>query len=180
MLRRPCAGSAGAPLLFAAALGACALSLAAFAASGSGEGAAATAELIAGDYQRPVRIAGADLEPAPGREVAVASSASGAGSGAGDQPAKRRLKINYYIGVEFQTVAPGVAQLFEIRCPTRGEQPLTGGMSAPVPGLVAVNSSRTNPQPGFPSRPRAWYQAVINLQATALEWKPFVTCGGPK
>lgn len=164
------------------ALGACGLGLAALAAAGSGDGAGPTSDRIAAGYAVH-RIAGAELEPASGPQVAVLRAPAPSTASANGKPKKKRragLRLKYYIGVDFQAVPPGGAQLFEIRCPTRGEQPLTGGMFAPLPGLVAVNSSQTNPQPGFPSRPRAWYQAVVNLQATALQWKPFVTCGAPK
>jgi hypothetical protein len=91
--------------------------------------------------------------------------------------AKRgRIKLSYYIGAEFQTIAPGIAQLFEIGCPVKRERPLAGGSFAPLPGLVVVNSSRDNPQPGSATAERAWYEAVLNITAAPLLWKPFVTC----
>ena len=82
----------------------------------------------------------------------------------------------HYIAAQSQTVAPGVAQLFEIGCPHGSEQPVTGGSFASLPGLVVVNSSRANPQPGLPTAKRAWYEAVVNITAGALQWKPFMTC----
>jgi hypothetical protein len=131
------------------------------------------AGVTAADYER-IALAGDDLEPTGAR---IAGSAKGA-KGAKEQ--KPDLDLSYYVGVDFQEVEPGGAQLFEIRCPTRGEQPLAGGTFAPVAGLVSVSSSRMNPSPDFPTRPRAWYEAVVNIMSTPLRWKPFVTCANAK
>jgi len=188
--RRPRASRAGAPFLFAepvarfwpaaiAVLAAAGAGLATFTAAGVGAGAVPPADLIAARYST-VLIPGSELERAPSHDVAGVRAGPEAGPAKGKPDSGGRLELSYYIGVDFQTVPPGGAQLFEIRCPTRGEQPLTGGPFAPVTGLVAVNSSQTNPQLGFPSRPRAWYQAVVNITSAPLTWKPFVSCGDEK
>ena len=128
------------------------------------------AQAAAGGYER-VTIAGDDLEPAGARAL-------GGGSRAANE--EEALGLSYYVGVDFQEVEPGGAQLFEIRCPTKGEQPIAGGTFAPVAGLLTVSSSRVNPSTAFPTRPRAWYEAVVNIMSTPLRWKPFVTCGTAK
>jgi hypothetical protein len=124
-----------------------------------------------GGYER-VMLAGDDLEPASAERVS--------GSPRGAKVEDPGVELSYYIGVDYQEVEPGGAQLFEIRCPTKGEQPIGGGTFAPVAGLVSVSSSRVNPSPDFPTRPRAWYEAVVNIMSTPLRWKPFVTCGTAK
>ncbi len=129
------------------------------------------AAATAGGYER-VTLAGDDLEPASAQRVSGSARA-----GKDEEPG---LDLSYYVGVDYQEVEPGGAQLFEIRCPTKGEQPLAGGTFAPVAGLVSVSSSRVNPSPDFPTRPRAWYEAVVNIMSTPLRWKPFVTCGTAK
>jgi len=128
------------------------------------------AGVTAADYER-ITLAGDDLEPTGAR---IAGSARRA------KEQEPGLDLSYYVGVDFQEVGPGGAQLFEIRCPTKGEQPLAGGSFAPVAGLVSVSSSRMNPSPDFPTRPRAWYEAVVNIMSTPLRWKPFVTCANAK
>jgi hypothetical protein len=130
------------------------------------------AAATAGGYEH-ISLGRDDLEPAGAR---IAGSARGAR----EDEREPALELAYYIGVDFQDVEPGGAQLFEIRCPTKGEQPLAGGTFAPVAGLVLVSSSRVNPSPTFPTRPRAWYAAVVNIMSTPLRWKPFVTCGTAK
>lgn len=163
----------------AATLGACALGLAAFTAAGSGDGAGGPASAYAEAYPAPQTIAGAELQRTLRQRLEMLGKAAPSLGGANRKPGGRRarLQIKYYVGVEFQPVPPGGAQLFEIRCPDQGEQPLTGGMLAHTPGLVEVNSSRTNPIADFPTRPRAWYEAVFNITGATLEWKPFLTCG---
>jgi hypothetical protein len=151
--------------------------------------AIAAAEAVAGPAPpREIPVAAATAT-AYEREVIGASelerveagSAPGAGRAAGAAGAKEHgLELSYYIGVDFEEVEPGGAQLFEIRCPTRGEQPLAGGTFAPTAGLVTVSSSRVNPSTEFPTRPRAWYDAVVNIMSTPLRWKPFVTCAPAK
>jgi hypothetical protein len=130
------------------------------------------AAATAGGYER-VTLAGDDLERAG------APLLSGTARRAANKQGSA-LELSYYIGVDYQEVEPGGAQLFEIRCPTKGEQPLGGGTFAPVAGLVTVNSSRVNPSTDFPTRTRAWYEAVVNVMSTPLRWKPFVTCGTAK
>ena len=129
------------------------------------------AAATAGSYER-VSLGGDDLE-----RVAAPSVAGGGRAASRRRPG---LELAYYIGVDFQVVEPGGAQLFEIRCPTRGEQPVVGGTFAPVAGLITVSSSRVNPSSELPTRPRAWYEAVVNVMSTPLQWKPFVTCGAAK
>jgi hypothetical protein len=164
---------------FAAAALAGALAAGALALPGAGGGSSADdgaplAAAIGQRYER-VTLAGGELERAGAPDPAGFANAARA-TDRGD----RRLRLSYYVGVDFQEVPPGGAQLFEIRCPTKGEQPLAGGIFAPVPGVVTVSSSRINPDPDFPTRPRAWYQAVVNIMGTTLRWKPFVTCGTAK
>jgi hypothetical protein len=158
----------------AAALAVCAVVPATVASRATGGGASPWAAELATSYGPGGAIGAGPLEPAPRGDVARLASARGTGASARRKPA--RLKLKYYIGVDFQTVAPGDAQLFEIRCPNERERPLTGGTFAPAGGLVIVNSSRTNPSPGLPSSERAWYEAVLNITETPLQWKPFVTC----
>jgi hypothetical protein len=157
--------------------GALAAGAVALPAAGGGSAAHDAAPLdaaIAQRYER-VTVAGGELERA-----GVPVPAGPLGAARGKDRDGGRLRLSYYVGVDFQEVPPGGAQLFEIRCPTKGEQPLAGGTFAPVPGVVTVSSSRVNPDPEFPTRPRAWYQAVVNIMGTTLRWKPFVTCGTAK
>jgi hypothetical protein len=137
------------------------------------ERAAAPATATAQRFER-VTLADDELEPVSGR------GARGAGALRAKDRTRTRLRLSYYVGVDFQEVEPGGAQLFEIRCPEEGEQPLAGGTFAPVPGVVTVSSSRVNPQPGSATRPRAWYEGVVNIMSTTLRWRPFVTCGKAK
>jgi hypothetical protein len=166
-LRRKVGGPA------AVALAAAALALPAVVGGSGPEAAPTLAPATAGSYER-VTIGGDELEPATIPQEGVAGSAR-AGSGE-----KKGLRLSYYVGVDFQEVEPGGAQLFEIRCPVKGEQPIAGGTFAPVAGLISVSSSRVNPSNSFPTRPRAWDQAVVNIMSTPLRWKPFVTCGTAK
>ena len=157
--------------LAAVALAAAAL-IAAETVGGSGpQGAEPVAPAIAAGYERVV-VGAQELEPVDPGIVA------GEGRASGDKP--QGLELSYYVGVDFQEVEPGGAQLFEIRCPDRGEQTIAGGTFSPVGGLIAVSSSRVNPSTEFPTRPRAWYEAVVNIMSTPLRWKPFVTCGTAK
>jgi hypothetical protein len=153
-----------------------ALALGAHAAIGSDGGSAPAADSVAASFSH-ARLSGRALEPVP--HPHFAGPASGAGLGRG-RLAKERLKLAYYIGVEFQTISPGDAQLFEIRCPAAARKPLAGGSFAPSPGLVVVNSSRMSPSTEVPTAPRAWYQAVVNIMSVPLQWKPIVTCGRRK
>lgn len=154
------------------------LAAAALAAAEAVAGAAPQPEVpvapaTAAGYEREVVRAG-ELERVRTGDLPGAGRAARAGD------EQQRLRLSYYIGVDFEEVEPGGAQLFEIRCPTRGEQPLAGGTFAPTGGLVTVSSSRINPSTEFPTRPRAWYEAVVNIMSTPLRWKPFVTCAPAK
>lgn len=156
----------GKALVLVAVCGAAGLGVGA--AAGVGAGASPPAEAIATGYERTERISGEELERTGPGEAAIARRAAAAGT----QP----LKLKYYIGTEFQAVEPGAAQLFEVRCPLPGQEAITGGVFAPVAGLVISNSSRSSPDPAFPTHSRAWYEGVTNLTGAALQWKPFVTC----
>jgi hypothetical protein len=141
------------------------------ATAGAGGGGAPRADAIDLDYARVQRLGGDELEEvAPHRLPLGGAAASRAGNS---------LRLKYYIGTEFRTVAPGGAQLLEVRCPLAGQQSMGGGVSSPTPGLVISNSSRTSPEPTFPTHSRAWYEAVTNLTGTDLQWKPFLICVQP-
>jgi hypothetical protein len=187
VLRRPRATARGRRFLVAARQGsrraalagsllvASALALGTHAAIGSG-GRDPAASSIDVSFSHAELSEGA-LEPAAPRAFGGLGSGARLGPGAA---ARGRLKLAYYIGVEFQTISPGGAQLFEIRCPDAAEKPLGGGSFAPSPGLVVVNSSRMSPSTEVPTAPRAWYQAVVNIMSVPLQWKPIVTCGRRK
>jgi len=153
---------------FAPVLGLGALALAVSAPPGLGGGSAPLADGLDRDYQRTLRFSGDELEPAGARQRALMGETARA--------RKQAAKLKYYIGTEFQIVASGDAQLFEVRCPAAGDQPLTGGVFATTSGLVISNSSRTSPVPAFPTHSRAWYEAVYNPTGAQLAWKPFLTC----
>jgi hypothetical protein len=167
-LRRQVAG------LGAVALTAAALAGPALVGGSEADRTAPPASATAGSYEHVV-VGARALRPMTRREAAPARAGLGRKK---DDPG--RFGLSYYIGVDFQEVEAGGAQLFEIRCPTKGEQPIAGGTFAPVAGLVSVTSSRVNPSTSFPTRPRAWYQGVVNIMNTPLRWKPFVTCGTAK
>ena len=142
----------------------------ALASASPGAGGSAPATMITGGYESG-SIPRGELVRAPlGRSPQLGAASSRAVADRG------RIRLRYYIGSEPQSVASGVAQLFEIGCPHRLERPVTGGTFAAVPGLVIVNSSRTNPEPGLATAKRAWYEAVVNITSEPLQWKPFVTC----
>jgi len=164
------------PISLAAALVLSALVLATLAGRATGGGSGPWAGELATSYEPGGAIGTGPLEPASRGEIALLGSAGSRGAGASAQRERIRVKLKYYIGVDFQAVAPGDAQLFEIRCPRERERPLTGGTFAPAGGLVVVNSSPTNPSPGLPTNTRAWYEGVLNITAAPLQWKPFVTC----
>jgi hypothetical protein len=138
------------------------------AAAGIGAGATPPAETVALDYGRAKRISSEELERTGPDRVPNVHRAAGSGT--------KPLKLKYYIGTEFQAVAPDAAQLFEVRCPLPGQEPITGGVFAPAAGLVISNSSRSSPDPTFPTHSRAWYEGVANLTGAEAQWKPFVTC----
>jgi hypothetical protein len=157
--------------LAAVALAAAALTAAETVGGSRAQGPEPVARATAPGYERVV-VGAQELE------AVDFGLAPGADRASGDNP--KGLELSYYVGVDFQEVEPGGAQLFEIRCPTKGEQPMSGGTFAPVAGLVTASSSRVNPSTEFPTRPRAWYEAVVNIMSTPLRWKPFVTCGTAK
>jgi hypothetical protein len=142
--------------------------LGAGAAAGIGAGASPRAETIAIDYERTQRISGRELERTGPGGLPIAGRAAGI--------ATKPLKLKYYVGTDFQAVAPDAAQLFEVRCPLPGQEALTGGVFALAGGPVISNSSRSSPDPTFPTSSRAWYEGVTNLTGAELQWKPFVTC----
>jgi hypothetical protein len=94
---------------------------------------------------------------------------------AGANASAKSAKLFYYISVETFTVQPGFADFREIRCPVK-QQPATGGVHAPAPGLAITNSSRTNPSGATLSG--AWYQEVTNVTSVALTWRVHLTCVG--
>jgi hypothetical protein len=141
------------------------------ATAGAGGGANPPADALEPDYGRVERFpADALREVGPHRLPVSGASASRAG---------RSLALKYYVGTEFRPVAPGGAQLLEVRCPISRQQAMAGGVFSPTPGLVISNSSRTSPEPTFPTHSRAWYEAVTNLTGAELSWKPFLICVQP-
>jgi hypothetical protein len=150
------AGIVAASCAVAAALGS--------AAAGIGAGPAPLAGSI-DSTREAVALRAADLErispPPGGRPRALVS--------------RRSVKLSYFTTVNFETVVPGGDQLYELRCPAR-RQPLTGGVLSTTPGLAISNSSRTSPDPDRPTVSGAWYEGVVNLTATSLQWKPLVVC----
>jgi hypothetical protein len=156
-------------LALAAALAAAGLGI--FVTSSVGDdGRAAT---VSAGYDSVETISGDELKRVGPARIGVRSA------GASRKAAKPRLF--YYITVNFETVGPrgggADAQLFEIRCPKK-QQPATGGIFAPQPGLAVTNSSRTNPI--GPTLAGAWYEGVFNATDVAIQWKPFLTCMGKK
>jgi hypothetical protein len=94
---------------------------------------------------------------------------------AGAQASKKSVKVFYYVTEETFTVAPNAADPREFHCPAK-QQPVTGGVFAPNPGLAITNSSRTNPDGA--TVPRAWYETVTNFTGVPLDWKMHLTCVG--
>jgi hypothetical protein len=94
---------------------------------------------------------------------------------AGAQASKKSAKLFYYVTQETFTVQPGARDLRELRCPQR-QQPATGGVLAPTPGLAITNSSRTNPDGA--TLAGAWYEAVTNFTSVPLSWQVHLTCVG--
>jgi hypothetical protein len=165
-----------ASISLAAALVVSALVLATPASPATGRGSTPLANGLATRYDSEGLIDAGSLEPAARREIARIDSPPPPRAGAAGRHRRPPVQLKYYIGVDFQTVAPGGAQLFEIRCPHERERSLTGGTFAPAGGLVVVNSSSTNPSPDLPTSERAWYEAVLNLTSAPQQWKAFVTC----
>jgi hypothetical protein len=88
---------------------------------------------------------------------------------------KKSAKLFYYVTQETFTVQPGARDLRELRCPRR-QQPATGGVFAPTPGLAITNSSRTNPDGATVAG--AWYEGVTNFTSVPLSWQVHLTCVG--
>jgi hypothetical protein len=88
---------------------------------------------------------------------------------------RKSAKLFYYISVETFTVQPQTADFREIICPVK-QQPATGGVHAPAPGLAITNSSRTNPSGATASG--AWYEEVTNFTGVPLTWRVHLTCVG--
>jgi hypothetical protein len=93
----------------------------------------------------------------------------------GATASRKSARLFYYVSVEVFTVQPGFGDFREIRCPVK-QQPATGGVFAPAPGLAITNSSRTNPSGQTASG--AWYEEVTNFTGTPLSWQVFLTCVG--
>jgi hypothetical protein len=88
---------------------------------------------------------------------------------------KKSAKLFYYVTQETFTVQPGARDLRELRCPKR-QEPATGGVLSPTPGLAITNSSRSNPD--GPTLGGAWYEAVTNFTSVPLGWQVHLTCVG--
>jgi hypothetical protein len=142
-------------------------------ASSVGEDGGEVGLPLNGSYGSVETISGDELKRVPPERLGLASADAARKSG-------EAAKIFYFITVNFETVGPlgsGTdAQLFEIRCPKKKQQPVTGGVFAPQPGLSVTNSSRSNPI--GPTLAGAWYQGVFNATSIAIQWKPFLTCLG--
>ena len=147
----------------AAALAVCCIATAALAHAAVGTGSGAVAPATSFDATRGIAVLHArDLERIGARAAGAAAS-------------RKSAKLSYFISVNFETVVPGGAELYEIRCPAK-RQPVTGGVFAASPGLAVTNSSRTSPDPDRPTLSGAWYEGVTNLTAGSLQWKPVLVC----
>ena len=135
-----------------------------FVSSSVGGGAVEPASSIDITRSQGDTIKGNDLKLV---DTAKAPLASGAGASG------KSAKLFYYISVETFTVQPGFADFREIRCPVK-QQPATGGVSSPAPGLAITNSSRNNPS--GPTLSGAWYEEVTNVTSVALTWQVHLTC----
>ena len=161
-LRAPPVRTRRALLAVAAAAAALAGTLTA-AATGTGGGSVPAASSIVASRDVTV-LRRAELERIGPRRAAAGAVASA-----------KSAKLSYYTTVNFETVVPGGDELYEIRCPAR-RQPLTGGVLSATPGLAISNSSRVSPDPDRPTLSGAWYEGVVNLTATTLQWKPSLVC----
>lgn len=135
------------------------------AASGAGSGSAPPATSFDTSYGG-VRILAGDELVRVGPERA---------RDAGVETSRRATKVSYHTTVNFEAVVPGGDELYEIRCPSK-RQAVTGGALSATPGLAIANSSRLSPDPDRPTLSGAWYEGVVNLTATTLQWKPLVVC----
>ena len=135
-----------------------------FVSSSVGGGAVAPASSIDITRSQGDTISGKDLKLVDSEKAPLSSGANAS---------RKSAKLFYYISVETFTVQPGFADFREIRCPVK-QQPVTGGVHAPAPGLAITNSSRTNPSGATLSG--AWYQEVTNVTSVALTWRVHLTC----
>ena len=135
-----------------------------FVSSSVGGGAVEPASSIDLTRSQGDTISGNDLKLVDTEKAPLSSGANAS---------KKSAKLFYYISVETFTVQPGFADFREIRCPVK-QQPVTGGVHAPAPGLAITNSSRTNPSGATLSG--AWYQEVTNITGVALTWRVHLTC----
>lgn len=138
-----------------------------FVSSSVGGGAVEPASSIDLTRSQGDTIKGDDLKLVDTEKAPLASGANAS---------RKSAKVFYYISVETFTVQPGFADFREIRCPVK-QQPVTGGVHAPAPGLAITNSSRTNPS--GPTLSGAWYQEVTNVTGVALTWRVHLTCISP-
>jgi hypothetical protein len=148
---------AGTGVLAAAAIGV-------FASAGIGGGSVEPASSIDVTRGSAETVEPSELERVSPERLGVRAKAS-----------KKSAKVNWYISAERFTVPPGTADLREILCPGK-QQPATGGVLAPSPGLAITNSSQMNPD--GPTQPGAWYQEVTNFTAVPLGWQVHLTCVG--
>ena len=159
-------------LALAAALAAAGLGV--FVTSSVGDDGAGAS--VSASYDSVETISGDELKQVRAERLRLGSAQTSAKA-----KKTKKTKVFYYITVNFETVGPrgggADAQLFEIRCPKK-QQPATGGIFAPQPGLAVTNSSRTNPI--GPTLGAAWYEGVFNATDVAIQWKPFLTCVGRK
>jgi hypothetical protein len=136
-----------------------------FAATGAGGGSAPPASSFDASFGAVETLRGEELARVPGSRARVAVAAA----------SRKSAKLSYFTTVNFETVVAGGDQLYEIRCPKK-RQPLTGGVFSATPGLAIVNSTRISPDPDRPTLSGAWYEGVVNLTGTALQWKPLLVC----
>jgi hypothetical protein len=136
-----------------------------FAGSSIGGGSAEPATSIDVTGSRARTVDPSELERVSARKLGLA----------GPRASKKSAKLSYFTTAETFTVPPGGSDLREIRCPAK-QQPATGGVFAPAPGLAITNSSRTNPRGTTASG--AWYEEVTNFTSVALDWRAHLTCVG--
>jgi hypothetical protein len=145
--------------------------LAVFVSSGiGGDGSAPTADSIDLSVTEPKTISADELKLVDTGRMPL--------RGAGASASRKSAKLFYFVSEATLSVAPKTADLREIRCPPK-QLPVGGGVFAPAPGLAITNSSRTNPIPGGPTLPGAWYEQVTNLtDDVTLTWRVHLTCIG--
>jgi len=143
--------------------------LAVFVSSGiGGDDSAPTAESIDLTVSEPKTVSADELKLVETARMPLRGASA----------SRKSSKLFYYLSEATLSVAPRTADLREIRCPPR-QLPVGGGVFAPAPGLAITNSSRTNPIPGGPTLPGAWYEQVTNLtDDVTLTWRVHLTCVG--